>query len=85
MDERTLRTVYAFIRVYIRQWGYAPSIRNIADACYMSPGNVYRYLDWLEGRGLIVREPGVARSIRLAEDDDPLRQHPTPSRKDDPA
>ncbi|MBI5670287.1 MAG: MarR family transcriptional regulator [Chloroflexi bacterium] len=69
MDEQTVYAVYAFIRVYIREWGYAPSIREIARACYISPGNVYRYLDKLEGKGLIERQPGVARSIRLLVDE----------------
>jgi Fe2+ or Zn2+ uptake regulation protein len=33
----------------------------------MSTANVYRYLDWLEARGYITRQSGVARSIRLLE------------------
>lgn len=69
IQEPILETMYTFIRDYIRQRGYAPSIRDIARACYMTPGNVHRYLDRLEGKRLITRQPGVARSIRLAEDE----------------
>ncbi|HEX2906286.1 MAG TPA: winged helix-turn-helix transcriptional regulator [Phototrophicaceae bacterium] len=69
MDSDVLNMVYLFIRDYIRQRGFAPSIRNIADGCYMSPGNVHRYLDRLEWKGYITRQPGVARSIRLVADD----------------
>lgn len=68
MDEQTIQAVYGYIRVYLHQWGYAPSIREIARECYMSTANVYRYLDWLEARGYITRQSGVARSIRLVED-----------------
>lgn len=67
MDEQTIQAVYAYIRVYLHQYGYGPSIREIARDCFMSPANVYRYLDWLEARGYITRQSGVARSIRLLE------------------
>lgn len=69
MDTEILESMYTFIREYIHRHGYAPSIRDIAGACYMTPGNVHRYLDRLEARGRITRQAGVARSIRLVEDD----------------
>lgn len=67
MDTEILEAIYIFIRDYIHQHGYAPSIREVAGACYMTPGNVHRYLDRLEARGRITRQAGVARSIRLVD------------------
>lgn len=72
MDTEILDAMYTFIRDYIRQWGYAPSIRDIASACFMTPGNVHRYLDRLEARGRITRQAGVARSICLVGEDEEL-------------
>ncbi|NWG17529.1 MAG: MarR family transcriptional regulator [Chloroflexi bacterium] len=70
INEPILEMMYAFICNYIREKGFAPSIRDIARGCYMTPGNVHRYLDRLEGKRLITRQPGVARSIRLADHQD---------------
>ncbi len=65
----TTESVYAFIRNYIETEGYAPSQREIAKGCYLSVGNVVRYLDKLEARGLLYREPNRPRSIRLLKRD----------------
>ena len=70
MNSQMLDRVYAFICDYLARWQSSPTIREIAAGCYISPGNVYRYLDYLEARGLIIREPGRARSIRLPRPDD---------------
>ncbi len=61
--------VYAFIRAYIDEHGFAPSLRDIGEGCYLSPSNVMRYLDKLEARGLISREFRKPRSIALLDDD----------------
>jgi repressor LexA len=65
-DEVTAQ-VYAFIRAYFDEHGFAPSLRDIGAACYLSPSNVVRYLDRLEARGLISREIRKPRSIALLE------------------
>jgi repressor LexA len=67
MSVDTLKAVYHFVRDFIETEGYSPSLREIADGCYLSMGSVTRYLDKLELRGLIYREPGKARSIRLLD------------------
>jgi DNA-binding MarR family transcriptional regulator len=63
----TVESVYAFICNFIETQGYSPSQREIASGCYMSVGNVVRYLDKLEARGLVYREPYIPRSIRLLD------------------
>lgn len=65
LNAETLEQIYAFICQHWRQFGYGPSLREIAEACFISRPNVYRYLDRLEMQGRIVRDAGTARSITL--------------------
>lgn len=65
MDRTLTERVYQCIREYTREHGYPPTLREIADCCYVSRGNVIRHLDKLEAQGRIAREPGRARSIRI--------------------
>ena len=64
-NDALTETVYAFIQTYMGQHGYAPTLREIADGCYIAYGTMLRHLDRLEMRGRITREPGKARSIQL--------------------
>ncbi len=65
----TTQAVYDFIRAYYRENRKSPSIREIASACYVSVGTVFRHLDRLEMKGYIQREPNQARSIVLLKED----------------
>lgn len=65
LDPQTLEDVFDFLCQYNRQFGYSPTLREVAEACYMSRPNMYRYLDRLEGQGRIVRDPGIARGITI--------------------
>lgn len=40
-------------------------MREIAKGCYISAGNVVRYLDKLEAEGRLIREPRKARGLKL--------------------
>jgi repressor LexA len=56
--------VYAFIKKYIAEHGYAPSNREIMAGCHISSTSVVDYnLTKLEEMGRIKRRRGVARSI----------------------
>ena len=57
--------VYHFIRDYIKENGFAPTLREIGKECYLSRGAVIRHLDLLEAKGAIERDPGKARGMRL--------------------
>jgi len=52
-----------FIRDYITQNGYAPCIRDIANAFHASTSHVDYHLVKLESEGKIKRTYGIARSI----------------------
>ncbi len=60
------RKVYQFIQTYIQEHGYSPTVRDICRGTGISSTSHVSYcLDRLEERGLIQRERGKARSIRL--------------------
>lgn len=61
--------VLEFLRVYIGEHGWAPSIREIGDAVGLkSTSSVHWHLRGLARSGLIVRAEGVSRAIRLTEE-----------------
>ena len=58
--------VYRFIKTYLKSHQQlSPSIREIAEGCYIHPSTAARYVDLLVGEGRIERQPGRARTIRL--------------------
>jgi len=65
MQNPTSEAIYEFINIFIEEHGYPPTMREIADGCYISTGNVVRYLDKLEAEGRLIREPRKARSLKL--------------------
>lgn len=67
----TTEIIYDFIRKFIAERKISPSLREIADACYLGPSTVIRHLDRLEVARRITREPGTARSIILLDEDAP--------------
>lgn len=67
--EDMLRRIYEFLDDFDADRGFCPSHREIADACFISRSSVTRYLDLLEARGLLEREPGTARGIRIVRDE----------------
>jgi len=70
MLDKTSQQVLEYINAYIEQFHFSPSQRDIARACHINAATVVRHLDLLEARGLIRREPGVARSIILCNPDE---------------
>ncbi len=61
----TTRTIYEFIRDYLKTERRSPAQREIGDGCYIAHTSVLTHLARLEGMGWIEREPNIARSIRL--------------------
>lgn len=55
----------AFLHAYAAVHGRAPSEAEMQDYFKVSPPSVHRMILALEQRGLIAREPGVARSIHV--------------------
>lgn len=57
-----------FIEKQVSEKGYPPTVREICDAVGLnSPSTVHGYLKRLEKNGLIIKENGSSRGIRLAK------------------
>jgi SOS-response transcriptional repressor LexA len=65
--ETMLQEVYDFCVDYITEEKIAPSLKEVAEGLYMSRANVTRYIDILEARGYIERNPSIPRSLRILE------------------
>src|SRR5438874_1268247 len=55
----------AFIHAYISLHGYPPAESEIAAAMCVSPPSVNQMVKMLEKKGLILRQPGQARSLQV--------------------
>jgi hypothetical protein len=66
MDSKLLEAVMTYIADYrAANDGLSPTVREIADGCYISNGQAIRCLDFLQAQGKLTRQAGKARSIRL--------------------
>ncbi len=63
------REIYDFILNAIRNEGYSPSVRDICSALNMkSTSTVHTYLERLESKGMIQKESGKSRTLRVDND-----------------
>jgi repressor LexA len=64
----TRERILNFIRQFLTEKGYAPTVRDIAKGCHIStPSVVQHHLNKLEESGYIHRDPTVFRSIQLID------------------
>jgi repressor LexA len=60
------REIFDFIRRYLRQYGYPPTVREIGNALGLhSPSTVHAHLAKLEQIGMLRRDPTKPRAIEL--------------------
>lgn len=65
------RQILYFISLYIKKFGYAPTLNEIADAIGVSAlSTVYEHLSSLEKKGYIRRYKGALRGIEILNEDD---------------
>lgn len=62
----------AFIHAYSSVHGFPPAEAEIAAAMCVSPPSVNQMVKVLEKKGLILRQPGVPRSIRIIIDEEAI-------------
>jgi hypothetical protein len=62
----------AFIHAYTAQHGYPPAETEIAAAMCVSPPSVSQMVKTLEKKGLIIRQPGLPRTIQVIVPEDEL-------------
>lgn len=67
MENRTKEKVYNFILQYTREYGYAPSIREIAEGIGLkSTSSVHSHLKKLQEDGKIEMRGNSPRAIKIA-------------------
>lgn len=60
--------ILQFIILYREEWGFGPSIREIAEAVGVSaPSTVAQHLTWLEDHGQITRCESKFRSLAATQ------------------
>ncbi len=70
---KTRLRILNFIRAFLQDRGYAPTVRDIVKGCNISTSSVVQHhLNILERQGYIHRDPQVFRSIRLIEQEQPV-------------
>lgn len=57
--------VLCYIKGYMVENGFAPSVRDMASGLYVSHKTAHRYLIQLEEKGTIERKHHVPRAIRI--------------------
>ena len=62
----------AYIRAYTTMHGYPPAESEIAAAMCVSPPSVNQMVKMLERRGLILRQPGQPRSMKILLPEDQI-------------
>lgn len=66
---RRQREVLSYIKEYISEYQYPPSVRDIAEHFHLSSaGGVHKHLKMLEKKGVIALNANTSRSIRILED-----------------
>jgi repressor LexA len=78
--------ILEFIRDWVRQYGYPPSVREIGEAVgLVSPSSVAYQLKELERKGYLRRDPNRPRAVDVRPPSDPVdeeaerAQHPAPA------
>lgn len=57
--------IFRFLTQYIKEHGFAPSLREISSGCFVARTTVIRHLALLEAQGWIAREIYKARGITI--------------------
>jgi len=61
------KEIFDFIKMYIQKHGYAPSLKEIADAMGLSSlATVHEHVRRLVKKGVVKKHPGVKRGLEIA-------------------
>jgi repressor LexA len=59
------REVFNFVRTFIREKGYPPSVREIGEHFHVYPRAAFDHLKALEKKGYLKRKGGTSRSLEI--------------------
>jgi repressor LexA len=71
------REVFDFIRAFIKERGYPPSVREIGERFHIYPRAAFDHLKALERKGYLKRRESMSRGLELLvyQEFEPLRPH----------
>ena len=68
VSPHSLDGVYDAVAGLVAEFGYAPSVRQVADAADMaSPATAHKWLHRLRDAGLVDFDDNIPRSLRLTD------------------
>jgi repressor LexA len=63
------RAILDFITQFIERYGYAPTLKEIGEACNMhSPATIHEHIEKLRTKGFIRKIDGVARGLEVVKE-----------------
>lgn len=63
------RAILDFITQFIERYGYAPTLKEIGEACNMhSPATIHEHIEKLRAKGFIRKIDGVARGLEVVKE-----------------
>lgn len=57
--------ILRYLRYHVREYGFPPSVREVAERMGMPVSTVHYQLNWLAEKGFIIRRPTLSRGITL--------------------
>lgn len=64
---RKQREIVDFISQYIQRYGYAPTLKEIAEAADITVTTIFEHLDVLEKKGVLRKSSGQVRGLEIIE------------------
>lgn len=62
------RAVLDFINQFIDRYGFAPTLKEIGDACHMnSPATIHEHVEKLTNKGFLKKLDGVSRGLEVVK------------------
>lgn len=63
------RAILEFITQFIERYGYAPTLKEIGEACNMhSPATIHEHIEKLRVKGFIIKLDGAARGLEVVKE-----------------
>jgi len=59
--------VVRFVRDYVAERHYSPSVRDVAKWFGISPNAAWCHVKAIEAKGVMAHSPGIPRSLRLLD------------------
>src|SRR4030042_129200 len=79
------REIFDFVRIFIKERGYPPSIREVGEHFHIYPRAVFDHLKALEKKGYLKRRESMSRGLEIlvfqGQSNEPYEGSPKKERK----